>query len=80
VADDGIDRISEGTHERFVIDAAKFNSKLAEKIARRQRVNSGRSRIGVGCSAGHFSKSARSGAPPVIPVNVTRQNRVILPR
>jgi fluoroacetyl-CoA thioesterase len=34
VADDGIDRISEGTHERFVIDAAKFNSKLAEKIAR----------------------------------------------
>ena len=34
VADDGIDKISEGTHERFVIDAAKFNSKLAEKIAR----------------------------------------------
>ena len=34
VADDGIDKISEGTHERFVIDAAKFNSKLAEKAAR----------------------------------------------
>jgi fluoroacetyl-CoA thioesterase len=34
VADDGIDKISEGTHERFVIDAAKFNRKLAEKIAR----------------------------------------------
>ena len=34
VADDGIDTISEGTHERFVIDTAKFNSKLAEKIAR----------------------------------------------
>jgi len=34
VADDGIDTISEGTHERFVIDAAKFNSKLAEKVAR----------------------------------------------
>ena len=34
VADDGIDKIAEGTHERFVIDAAKFNSKLAEKIAR----------------------------------------------
>ena len=34
VADDGIDEISRGTHERFVIDAAKFNSKLAEKIAR----------------------------------------------
>ncbi len=34
VADDGLDKISEGTHERFVIDAAKFNSKLAEKVAR----------------------------------------------
>jgi len=34
VADDGIDTISEGTHERFVIDAARFNRKLAEKIAR----------------------------------------------
>ncbi len=37
VADDGIDKISEGTHERFVIDAAKFNSKLAEKAARAAR-------------------------------------------
>jgi fluoroacetyl-CoA thioesterase len=34
VADDGIDKISEGTHERFVIDAARFNRKLAEKVAR----------------------------------------------
>lgn len=31
VADDGLDKISEGTHERFVIDAAKFNKKVAEK-------------------------------------------------
>lgn len=31
VADDGIDKISEGTHERFIIDAAKFNRKVAEK-------------------------------------------------
>ena len=31
VADDGIDHISEGTHERFIIDAAKFNQKVAEK-------------------------------------------------
>ncbi len=30
-AHDGADRITEGTHERFVIDAAKFNSKIAEK-------------------------------------------------
>ena len=29
---DGIDKISEGTHERFIIDAAKFNAKLAEKV------------------------------------------------
>ena len=34
VADDGIDTISEGTHERFVIEAARFNRKLAEKVAR----------------------------------------------
>jgi len=34
VADDGVDEISRGTHERFVIDAAKFNSKMAEKAGR----------------------------------------------
>ena len=31
VADDGIDKISEGTHERFIIDATKFNRKAAAK-------------------------------------------------
>jgi fluoroacetyl-CoA thioesterase len=31
VADDGVDKISEGTHERFVIDAEKFNRKAAAK-------------------------------------------------
>jgi len=31
VAHDGIDKIAEGSHERFVIDAAKFNAKVAEK-------------------------------------------------
>lgn len=30
-AHDGIDKISEGTHERVVIDAARFNAKVAEK-------------------------------------------------
>ena len=30
-AHDGVDKISEGTHERFVIDAEKFNARLAEK-------------------------------------------------
>jgi fluoroacetyl-CoA thioesterase len=30
-AHDGIDRISSGTHERFVIDAARFRSKVADK-------------------------------------------------
>jgi len=34
VADDGLDKISEGTHERFVIDAAKFNARVAAKAAR----------------------------------------------
>ncbi len=31
-AHDGIDTISEGTHERVVIDAARFNAKVAEKV------------------------------------------------
>ncbi len=31
IADDGVDKISEGTHERFLIDAAKFNSKAEAK-------------------------------------------------
>ncbi|MBY0270128.1 MAG: thioesterase family protein [Burkholderiales bacterium] len=30
-AHDGIDRITEGTHERVIIDAARFNAKLAAK-------------------------------------------------
>jgi len=34
VADDGIDKISEGTHERFVIEAEKFNGKVGAKAAR----------------------------------------------
>jgi fluoroacetyl-CoA thioesterase len=34
VADDGLDMISEGTHERFVIDAAKFNAKIVAKMGR----------------------------------------------
>ena len=33
-ADDGMDKISEGTHERFVIDAQRFNGKVLEKAAR----------------------------------------------
>lgn len=33
-AEDGVEKISEGTHERFVIDAAKFNSKAAAKASR----------------------------------------------
>jgi fluoroacetyl-CoA thioesterase len=32
-AHDGSDRISTGTHERFVIDAARFNAKIAAKQA-----------------------------------------------
>jgi len=33
-AHDGVDSISEGTHERFIIDAAKFNSRVADKSVR----------------------------------------------
>jgi fluoroacetyl-CoA thioesterase len=31
-AHDGVDLISKGRHERFVIDKAKFDAKLKEKI------------------------------------------------
>ena len=31
LADDGVDKISAGIHERFIINAAKFNGKVAEK-------------------------------------------------
>lgn len=33
-ADDGVELISEGTHERFIIDAQKFNAKAAAKAAK----------------------------------------------
>lgn len=33
VAHDGVDKISEGTHDRFIINAEKFNRKMAEKLA-----------------------------------------------
>ena len=31
-ADDGIDNISEGIHERFVIDVEKFDAKVSKKL------------------------------------------------
>lgn len=37
VADDGVDKISEGTHERYVIDAERFNAKLADKAGRAEK-------------------------------------------
>jgi fluoroacetyl-CoA thioesterase len=40
-ADDGVETISEGTHERFVIDAAKFNSKAAAKASRANNSSAG---------------------------------------
>jgi fluoroacetyl-CoA thioesterase len=33
-AHDGVDRISRGTHERFVIDAQKFNAAVVSKAAK----------------------------------------------
>jgi fluoroacetyl-CoA thioesterase len=36
-ADDGVDVVSKGTHERFVIHAAKFNARVAEKLAKASR-------------------------------------------
>ena len=34
VAHDSIDKIAEGTHQRFVIDAARFTARVAEKARR----------------------------------------------
>jgi fluoroacetyl-CoA thioesterase len=34
IADDGIDKISEGTHERYIILASKFNEKAKAKAPR----------------------------------------------
>lgn len=31
LADDGVDIISQGTHERFIIDTKRFNDKVAKK-------------------------------------------------
>jgi len=36
-AHDGVDLISQGTHERFIIDKAKFEAKLADKRQRQKR-------------------------------------------
>jgi fluoroacetyl-CoA thioesterase len=35
VADDGVDQITKGTHQRFVIDAAKFNQNVAQKAGKK---------------------------------------------
>ena len=32
VGDDGVEKISEGTHERYVINAEKFNARVADKL------------------------------------------------
>lgn len=34
VADDGVDKISEGLHERFIINAPKFNARVEAKAAK----------------------------------------------
>ena len=36
-AHDGVDVISEGTHERIVIDTERFNSKIEEKSRQRAK-------------------------------------------
>lgn len=35
LAEDDFDQISEGFHHRFVIDAAKFNARMAAKLAKK---------------------------------------------
>ena len=36
-AHDGVDKIAEGSHERFVIDAGRFNAKVADKARKAGR-------------------------------------------
>jgi fluoroacetyl-CoA thioesterase len=36
-AHDGVDKIAEGSHERIVIDAARFNAKVADKARKAGR-------------------------------------------
>lgn len=35
-ADDGVDKISEGTHERFVIDVQAFSARARQKLFRKE--------------------------------------------
>jgi fluoroacetyl-CoA thioesterase len=37
VADDGVDKISEGKHDRFLINAPKFNAKMADKAGKHSK-------------------------------------------
>ncbi|MGZ5093465.1 MAG: thioesterase family protein [Burkholderiales bacterium] len=41
-AHDGVDQISEGTHERHVIDVERFNAKLAAKVEKLKAEKKGR--------------------------------------
>jgi len=36
-AHDGVDKIAEGTHERFVIDRERFDARVADKLQRASR-------------------------------------------
>jgi fluoroacetyl-CoA thioesterase len=40
-ADDGVDKISEGIHERFVINAEKFNAKVSQKLGTQKTQTTG---------------------------------------
>jgi fluoroacetyl-CoA thioesterase len=43
-AHDGVDTITEGTHERVVIDAARFSAKVAEKTRAAAQAGAGRTK------------------------------------
>ncbi len=58
---------------KMKIDGAPRKRELTPESAVRQAT------LRPSLRAGSFSKGARSGAPPIISVNVKRQTRVILP-
>src|ERR1039457_3458293 len=70
------DSMSLGRFRLCVLANAVYNSAGGMCLSRMKIRPRNAESNGGGGSGGHFSKSARSGAPPVISVNVKRQTRV----
>ena len=77
-AHDGVDTISEGTHERHVIDAERFERKVAAKARARRRAHDARCarrRRSRWRSRSRGPPPAQRGPPPAQPVERGRRAR-----